>query len=204
MELAPRLYAALVRPRFAVRRYLQRIVEGQFNFQGVTVLDFGSGTGSNAFLFSPEGYLGLDISPRRVAFARKKFPAYTFQVMRDLPLPAPANSFDFVCLFAVLHHLSDEQASAYLPELYRVLKPGGHIVCVEPCLQEGRSWRSSAMRLIDQGCCLRSEKEYRALFDSRFCVTVHRRFLKFFVYHEIFFSATLAKSNTLRTLHMLR
>jgi len=38
--------------------------------------------------------------------------------------------FDYVCVFAGLHHLPKYQAT--LRESYRVLRPNGHFVCFEP------------------------------------------------------------------------
>lgn len=69
MYLNPILYQKLVRPKFAVKKYIQKIVEEKFNFLGCKILDFGCGTGSNCFMFPPDGYLGVDIDKKRIEFA---------------------------------------------------------------------------------------------------------------------------------------
>ena len=50
-----------------------------------------------------------------------------------LQLPFANASFDTICMFDVLEHLSDDHRAA--AELYRVLKPGGLLVITVPALQ---------------------------------------------------------------------
>lgn len=54
-------------------------------------------------------------------------------------MPFPDNSFELVVCFQALHHIPN--VSTIVREMYRVLKPGGHAMLMEPCHSMG-DWRS--------------------------------------------------------------
>jgi len=47
------------------------------------------------------------------------------------PLPFPDNSFDLIYAVSVFTHLSEEHQRTWLPELRRVLRPGGRLLLVD-------------------------------------------------------------------------
>ena len=98
-----------------------------------TLIDVGCGAGRTAIPLSKThrgAYLGTDLVPDLVAFARKSCgrPDWRFEVVNSLRIPAPDQSADMVCFFSVLTHLLHEQSYLYLEEATRVLKPDGRIV----------------------------------------------------------------------------
>ncbi len=193
MYLNPLIYDRFVRPKFTVELYIKKIVERKFDFEGKNVLDFGCGSGSNSFLFSPNNYLGLDVDKNRVDFAIKKFADYKFQVIKNSNLPSPDNFFDFICIFATIHHIPSSDFQKYIEEFKRILKPNEQIIIIEPYINEKNKFSNWFMTTFDDGKYIRSEEEYLDFFKKDIAITVHKKFRKFFFYNEIFFSAKIKK-----------
>lgn len=98
------------------------------------LIDVGCGSGRLAkplaeYLEGP--YLGIDVVPGLVEYARKLVPRpdWRFELADGLRIPEEAAKADMVCFFSVLTHLLHEQSFVYLREAKRVLRPGGKIVC---------------------------------------------------------------------------
>lgn len=104
---------------------------------GKKVLDFCCGEGELALKLAHKGAnaFGIDISPFSIEQAQKKATAQnisdktSFAVMDAESMTFENNFFDVIVCHGVLHHLDIKKA---WPELARVLKPDGHILCVEP------------------------------------------------------------------------
>ncbi|MCK5283610.1 MAG: class I SAM-dependent methyltransferase [Nanoarchaeota archaeon] len=190
MHLNPYLYQKIVRPKFAIERYIKKIIRKEFNFNDSKVLDFGCGTGSNSFIFKAENYLGVDIDKKRIDFASKLSPEYKFKVIENNILPANNNYFDYICVFAAIHHIPDYIFQGYIKEFKRVLKAHGKIIMIEPVFSENHRFNNWLMKTFDDGKFIRYEKEYKKLFSKDFSITFYKRFKKFFFYNELFFSAT--------------
>ncbi|MFC1810394.1 class I SAM-dependent methyltransferase [Patescibacteria group bacterium] len=190
MSLNPKIYNKLIRPKFAIKLYIERTINKLFNLKDDLVLDFGCGTGSNCYMFKPENYFGVDVDEGRIKYAKKLFPKHTFEILEGNKIAFENQTFDKVCIFATIHHICDNDFKKYLPEIHRILKPNGKIIAIEPCLFKGNRFRNWFMNFIDDGKHIRSETSYQELFDKKlFKVKVHKKFRKFFIYNELFFSA---------------
>jgi len=107
------------------------------NSTGKVALDYCCGTGSVSVRLAEAGayVYGVDISPESIAVAKTKAEAAhvgercEHLVMDAENLDFPDNNFDIVVCSGVLHHLDLTKA---FPELCRVLKPSGRIICGEP------------------------------------------------------------------------
>jgi len=101
------------------------------------VLEYGCGTGSAAFDIGKVGgrAVGIDISPVAISLATEQAQErgiadnVEFAVMNAEELRFPNASFDRVCGSGIIHHLDISRA---LPEIARVLRPGGRAVFTEP------------------------------------------------------------------------
>jgi SAM-dependent methyltransferase len=101
------------------------------------VLDAGSGTGIWVDFWQRAGaqeVVGLDISEDAVAALRRSHPGVRFEVADlgadALPVEGP---FDVVSAMSVLLHIVDpERWRRALRNLAGVLRPGGHLVLIEP------------------------------------------------------------------------
>ena len=98
-----------------------------------SVLDFGCGCGRVvaplAKRYPNIGFSGTDVDTEAIEWSRAHLPAITFQTNGPLPpLSYADHEFDLVYCISVFTHLSSEHARQWLPELRRVLRPGGTLL----------------------------------------------------------------------------
>lgn len=74
--------------------------------------------------------VGGDYNLKTISWCRENFPDISF-VHNELmpPLSFPDDHFDVVYNFSVFTHLSKAAQDAWIKELFRVLKPGGLVIC---------------------------------------------------------------------------
>lgn len=106
------------------------------NMQGKKVLDYCCGEGNFTLKFAQKGAFayGIDISPYSIEKANSKAKQEglnnaNFSVMDAESMTFEDNFFDVVVCHGVLHHLDVKKA---FPEIARVLKPEGQVICSEP------------------------------------------------------------------------
>ncbi|MFJ5760333.1 class I SAM-dependent methyltransferase [Neobacillus sp. NPDC093182] len=192
MQLSPRIYHSLIRPKWLTKIYIQNNIEQHFNFTDKKVLDFGAGTGANCTLCSPDYYFGIDPDSYRIEYAKRLYTQYRFEAFKGNELPAENNSFDYILIIAVLHHIPPEMITGYVKEFKRVLKPNGKIVVLEPCFFEKSPVSNWFMKSNDKGEYIQCEKEYLTYFTKEnFRCQILKRFKKCFFYNELYFTATL-------------
>jgi ubiquinone/menaquinone biosynthesis C-methylase UbiE len=101
--------------------------------EGMTVLDFGCGSGRVATVMAREwrlkGYVGIDVVQQVLDYADSKTPKeFEFICNSDLSIPQPDNKFDLVFAFSVFTHLLHAESFIYLREMARVTRPQGRII----------------------------------------------------------------------------
>lgn len=126
-------FDALMNP-YDIQRRLQVLVGeflGALDLRGVLALDAGSGTGRGTAVLVERGaqVIAVDIGPNLLRYTRQRAPCAP-AVSSILELPFAANTFDVVFSSEVIEHTPDPAAA--LRELYRVLRPGGHLVLSTP------------------------------------------------------------------------
>jgi len=189
MELSPSIYHRLIRPSILTKIYIEDMLNESFDLRDKKVLDFGCGVGAISNMFLPQNYLGIDSDMKRVDYASKLNRGYNFKVIEGNKLPAPDDSVDTIVIIAVLHHIPSEIIIDYLQEFKRVLKITGHVLVIEPCLFKYSYINNWFMKCFDNGKHIRSEDEYKKLFeDHGFNTNLLSKYNKIF-YNEIFFSA---------------
>jgi ubiquinone/menaquinone biosynthesis C-methylase UbiE len=95
---------------------------------GLSILDCGCGTGHNLTVLRRHGRaIGIDLTWTGLVFARKRGERAVAQASAT-HLPFEQESFDVVTSFDVIYALDDQQESMALQEMFRVLKPGGHLI----------------------------------------------------------------------------
>jgi ubiquinone/menaquinone biosynthesis C-methylase UbiE len=120
---------------------------------GDHVLDVGCGNGvltrPIADIVGPSGKAwGIDPAPDmiRVAMQAVHHSGSTaqFKLAAMEQLPFADASFDVAVISLVLHHLPPELKQRGLKEVYRVLRPGGRLLVIEPDRPEHWAWRMFA------------------------------------------------------------
>jgi ubiquinone/menaquinone biosynthesis C-methylase UbiE len=107
---------------------------------GESVLEVGCGTGSLTLAarkrVGASGEVhGIDAAPAMIAAARRKFERAgadtDLQVGRIDEIPFPDGRFDVVLASFMIFHMDEDTRRRGLPEIHRVLKPGGRLVIVD-------------------------------------------------------------------------
>lgn len=105
-----------------------------FDFDRLTVLDLGSGTGRNAFYFADRGAraIGYEISDTALSLARSFAEDAGLSIeyrKQDIGsrYPLPDGSVDVVLDITSSNSLSDTARQVYLSETHRVLTAGGTV-----------------------------------------------------------------------------
>jgi SAM-dependent methyltransferase len=131
-RLAERVGGPAESYRYVARFHRERILSllpADWTWDGKRVLDFGCGPGRTLSEFSEEAeraaFVGCDIHPESIEWARRNLPTLTFVHNQEQPpVKLPSESFDLVYGVSVFTHLT-EHWSGWLAEVHRLLRPGG-------------------------------------------------------------------------------
>jgi SAM-dependent methyltransferase len=134
LEINPNMFRRYASPQQLWDwRQMAAILLGELS--GKDLLDFGCGMGEESIYFAKLGarVTGIDISEVGIASLEKRAAHHKLTVkamlMRADPTSFAAGSFDRVHGLGILHHVGIE---AGLAEVWRVLRPGGVGVFLEP------------------------------------------------------------------------
>lgn len=151
--------------------FAERKLAPVFAHGGVTgvrrVLDVGCGPGTNARHFTHARYVGIDINPRYIASARRRYPG-TFEVADVTSYTArPGEQFDCILVNSLLHHLPTADVRQLLAHLATLLTDDGAVHILELVRPE----RPSPARLLawlDRGRHARPLSEWERLLAEAF------------------------------------
>src|SRR5262249_36679501 len=91
------------------------------------VLDVGCGPGTNARHFLDTDYLGVDMNPDYIAWARRRFgDRFAVQDVTRMAAP-PGGSFDAILVNSLLHHIDDPNSRRILSQLSQLLTLDEHV-----------------------------------------------------------------------------
>ena len=134
------------------------------------LLDLGCGTGRLLGVLPANfDYLGIDLDPVNLEFARRRHPARGRFVLADAARPPAEISgpFDAIVAQGLLHHLDDQQADSLTAFVAGNLTPGGHFFTVDPTFHPGQPWIARALANRDNGRFIRRPEDYRRLLGAR-------------------------------------
>lgn len=100
--------------------------------RGKAVLDLGCNDGYGTAIIARHATraVGVDLSAKAIAAAKRAHAGVEFLHMTLGPLPFPDQSFDVVTAFQVIEHVSE--TAPFLQEVRRVLRPGGVALFTTP------------------------------------------------------------------------
>jgi SAM-dependent methyltransferase len=133
---------------------------------GDKVIDIGCGPAQALQSFPNVEYLGLDINPDYIAFARRRYcDKGTFVVgdTQSLKGDSRFKDADIVIAVSVLHHLDDKEAADCIRFAYDALKSGGRLICHDACWIPNQGALSRYIMSADRGRNIRTEQQYREL-----------------------------------------
>jgi 2-polyprenyl-3-methyl-5-hydroxy-6-metoxy-1,4-benzoquinol methylase len=140
----------------------------EMGFRGTeSVLDVGCGTGEFAGITTGL-YVGLDMDPHYIEFARQRHPGKEFRCTDVADLAKEGSSFECGLLVDVIHHLSDEQARGLIATLASLIS--GHLYVFEPVLQSSSNRIGQWVTAHDRGHYIRPRAEVMALIESAFVI----------------------------------
>ncbi len=141
------------------------------------VLDVGCGPGTNTAYFAHADYLGVDINPRYIAEARRRY-RRDFIAADATAFTVPQGArFDFILVNSLLHHLDLLQTRRVLSRLAPLLSEEGCIHCIEVVMPE-RWGPPRLMARADRGRFCRPIEEWRSIFSEFFRTVVFEHFVE--------------------------
>lgn len=140
------------------------------------VLDVGCGPGTNSAQFTGLDYLGVDLNPSYIAYARRRHHGSRFAVadVRTDAVPGEG-TYDFVLVNSVLHHLDDAAVASLLGDLRRYVSEDGHIHVIDLELPARRGIPRT-LALGDRGDHPRSLPAWQELLGEHFDEVVFEPF----------------------------
>jgi SAM-dependent methyltransferase len=128
-KITGRYYQRTLSDAGLARRFRNYYLHGIAIGPQTAVLDHGCGKGRLIGLLTQ---LGAKVSAQDVSRDRwwSHFPECAFQVVspEHRHLPWPATTFGVVLDFGVIEYLSESDLEVFAPEMYRILRAGGHWV----------------------------------------------------------------------------
>jgi ubiquinone/menaquinone biosynthesis C-methylase UbiE len=124
--------------------------------QPVTVLELGAGTGKLTEVLVDLGHdvHATDPDEQMLAVLRERLPDVRTSVAAAEEIPAPDTSYDVVVVAQAFHWFDHDRA---LPEIARVLKPGGRLAVVWNARDERIPWVRRLGRIIANTVDVRSD-----------------------------------------------
>jgi cyclopropane fatty-acyl-phospholipid synthase-like methyltransferase len=139
--------------------------------EGMRMLDIGCGTAA-ILGHIPAGvaYVGVDLSERYIAAARRKFGARGSFHCVDIARADPGSfdGFDVVHADGLLHHLDDEHVTTMLRVARSALKTDGRLVTIDPCFDDRQSPLARFTIRHDRGQNVRTAEGYSRLAKEVF------------------------------------
>ena len=131
------------------------------------VLDVGCGPGTNTRHFAAADYIGVDLNPDYIAYARRRFGRLFIVADVRTFEPPSGEKFDFILVNSLLHHIDDDGTHQILRSLAGLLTPEGHVHILDLILPDRPSLARAVARW-DRGDYPRPAEAWERIFRSYF------------------------------------
>jgi SAM-dependent methyltransferase len=153
----------------------RELCERAFLPLGERVLDLGCGEGATLYqLGGPAGAVGVDLFPKKIAFAKQRLPGCRFVAASVYQLPFARGEFDHLLVRDLIHHLQEPER--FIDECARVLAPGGRIDVLEPCRYNPLIALHAVLNPAERGELRSTPGFLQALLGRRFALRLTRRY----------------------------
>lgn len=122
----PSLFGVFFNPFYIIRKGLFKNILNYRNYLSGTMLDFGCGKRPYKHLFNVQNYIGVDLDESGHDHKNEHIDVY----YDGKKIPFDNDHFDSVFSSEVFEHIFN--LGEILDELYRVTKPGGHMLITLP------------------------------------------------------------------------
>ncbi len=169
----PRAYL-LWQGKFAAQKLVPVYARNDFS-RIRRVLDVGCGPGTNTRHFANAAYLGIDMNPAYIDYARAKYKR-DFLVADVCQYTAPLGErYDFILVNSFLHHIDLPNTRRILSHLSTLLTANGHIHIIEVVMPDHTSLPRTLARW-DRGKFVRPLGEWKNIFSESFDPVVFEPF----------------------------
>lgn len=143
----------------AIRRYVSEVLQPS---PGMKILDVGCGP---ANILS---YTGIDLNKKHIAFARELYGDRGRFIVGNAAedLKQEEETFDLINVSALLHHLSDHEATSLFGSLKRLLKKDGKIVTFDNVWLPRQRMAVMLINKLDSGINIRTPEGYLGLLSG--------------------------------------
>ena len=170
----PILYSAWQGP-FAAQKIIRGIPHDARE-KCQSVLDIGCGPGVSRSFFPNKEYVGVDINPKYIKSARKRFEdRFICASCLDLTM-LDSESFDFILINSLLHHLSDDDCSETIKQAKRLLKKNGEMYILELLIPPHSCHLATFICKKDRGDYPRAASAWESLVAQQIEVVVSHTF----------------------------
>ncbi|MHC4260171.1 MAG: class I SAM-dependent methyltransferase [Planctomycetota bacterium] len=161
-----KLFTSIVRKKGVRKRLVEKHIE---RFPNCRILDIGCGTAEivSSLPDSVGEYVGFDMNPRYISFAKKQWKGKTncrffCQKVEDAVTLEPG-SYDIVLALGVIHHLNDDEAFGLFDIAHKVLRSGGVLITYDNVFVENQHWFAKWLISQDRGKAVRTVEGYKRL-----------------------------------------
>ena len=138
---------------------------------GDRVLDVGCGYGRLSSRLNHATYIGIDISPTYIDYAKSNYGNFGRFICEDITddsVLKDLGQFDVVTIIGVLHHLSDTECQMLLSSVKRLLSDDGSLITLDGVFTYDQSAFTRLLLRKDRGRFVRTEEHYRQLLSEQF------------------------------------
>ena len=142
-------------------------------FDGMSVLDIGSGTSKILMDLPTCVYVGIDHNEKYIQQAINEFGekgSFHCAEVSDIR-KFVKHKFDRILLLRVLHHLSDLQVSNLLDECAELLNEKGIILSLDVAFTHQQHWIAKLLATYDRGQFVRRPEQYGQLICDKLNVS---------------------------------
>ena len=134
---------------------------------GERILDIGCGTADILDFLPPVEYYGFDLNRDYIAWAQRKFGSrgrFSCETVSSEKIPPELeNNCDVVVAKGVLHHLNEDEVSAFFRLVKKTLRKHGRMFTLDACYTKGQGGIGKWLVSKDRGQFVRNDHELLAL-----------------------------------------